>query len=87
MNSGTPFLAASSAALESGSPSVVWPSVRSTIAEGGAPRSSVRTCRVPSPSRDWLPVASIAAQLRHRLWNVARDDPPRPASRAELDTR
>ena len=70
VNRGTPFRADSSAALASGSPSVVWPSVRSTIAEGGAPRSSVRTCRVASPSRDWLPVPSHRAQLvggRHDL--------------------
>ena len=43
---------------EAASPSVVWPSVSSTIAEGGTPRSSVRTWRTPSPRRDWPPVAS-----------------------------
>ncbi len=37
------------------SPSVVWPSDRSRIAVGGTPRSSVRTLRMPSPSRLWAP--------------------------------
>ena len=67
MKRGTPFRAASSAALGSGSPSVVWPSVRSTIAEGGAPRSSVRTWRVPSPSRDLAAGRLDRAQLLDRL--------------------
>ncbi len=63
MKSGTPFRFASSDAFESGSPSVVWPSESSTIADGGAPRSSVSTCRTASPSRDWLPWASIASSF------------------------
>ena len=47
------------------SPSVVWPSLKRRIAEGGAPRSSVRTWRTIAPSLVCPPVGSAS-------WSFAR---------------
>ena len=72
VNSFTSFRAASSAAFDSDSPSVVWPSLKTTIADGGAPRSSVSTWRTPSPSRDCVPTGSIARTASTAAWNIDR---------------
>ena len=37
------------------------PSVKSTIAEGGAPRKSFKIERIPCPSRELAPLGSIFA--------------------------
>ena len=78
--SGTPFFSASSDAFDSGSPSVVWPSERSTIAVGGAPRSSVSTWRTASPSRDLAARGFGRKQLLLGALDIGRADRPRPAA-------
>ena len=80
VKSGTPLRAANSAALASASPSVVWPSVSRRIAEGGTPRSSVRTWRTPSPSRDLAAVGLDLAAASRRPARRPRACRPRPAA-------